>query len=1595
MSKLENSSLTELSDKLLAGKAALEKSEIDDLLLNLHIELSRAVSEEQLNNDAYAENWLNIFNGLFSSELANPFMENMDKDLFFSFGEYLSSFSLSKTPDEKIVSIIHNYLNLFRNSSFLQKIYNERRWDDLIHRLIIHSSYTFDVLFAQRVDQYKKKNLFRIINDDKTIDFNWQKTSERVSSYHSSLRSMLSEISGENAFIAFLLENSLDMVMLDLACLTTGIVNVMIPANSVSEHISFILNQTEAQILFADDEKQLAKIRSIRKEIPHLKTVVMLKGNAAEDWVISFEEFKARASKNKPESIVDIKPNSLATIMYTSGTTGEPKGIMFSHTNIVYKRFCRAMAIPGMSDDDRYLAFLPLYHTFGRWLEMTGAIFWGAEYCFMENPAVETMIGNMRLVKPTIFISIPKKWIQLYEYITVRADVEVDDDEKIKQVVASVTGGKLKWGLSAAGYLPPDIFRFMQRYGIELMSGFGMTEATGGITMTPPFQYRENSLGKALPGIEIKLGKDGEILIRGPYVMLNYYSQKHEETFDKDGWLATGDVMRMDKEGFIEIIDRKKEIYKNVKGETIAPQKIENLFRDFEFVKQIFLVGDHRPFNTVLIFPDLESDSTPLKNMDEQQRQEYFSTVIVTVNNFLAPFERILDFKLIDRAFSDAYHELTPKGTYKRRIIEENFDEHINSMYQKDHLSLPLGNREIKIPNWFLREKGALSRDMFLKDNVLSIPKLKSSLVVKVLDEDQNIFQIGNYSYCIKTRHIDLQDILTNPFYFLGNVQLVEFAGQGIFRWYRKTEAEKDIDFGDRIVPVTAEENLIINFSGILSAKEISIMGLHSASVLLQSDIINESEDAVKYFAEILKDSKSNHYKLAVEIAFRPRLIKAISIQRKMFLSALQTLRKDNLCRLLSLYLEVDKNFINDELISAINNISKGGDNLDEIEAVLSDQITVVTHQTKIITTAIPNLFELLVSYGVSHPRSYDRIRSIFLRYELYGKTEDISSLANQSRLNIRKQFRAWLGENQQVAIDSETGEEYRWEDVLIFDQSISENDQLILKKAISEKQILREAIFLFTGSVLVSLNNILPSGVWISKYSEKEFRSVFRVTVQTRFQGGFDIAFHLYKNINLADIEDEIKWKVLAGSEGRKEKLAAKFGGLWEESNLWTEEFINDEPIERFIRREYKRNDEVAFEKLKNLWKFFVWNAAAAYVKFWKLSDMKMELADTTPDDIIVSSHDYQTGCIITSFYNRRKTESTLLFLMSFYKSFVKQTEERYPLITKASVWNSILSGIIDAEGLDAGVSLIKQFGEEVGSSEIENKEDIIARINSFLNNVNDHGYLPKQLYFAIKRFHRWYDLNKKASLSAQAEMIYELYETYHLFDLEEQFPAVRTRLFLETVFYNSPKRFKEVLQELARNQRQHKITKEASLKLITNLHFEFELDEKEIYFIARLGYPHLKPTDSASLLKIKSEVAGQANLVVQLQDYDGNKFTIRNPINPKEISKLHQLYLEANLNVNFRPEHQFLVALSDRGFIIGGAFYNRSDEETVHMEKIVVSNRYRRKGISEGLMNELFSRVKSDKIKFVTTGFFRPEYFYRFGFKIERKYSGLVKEL
>jgi len=1598
--RLKKETLNTIKEKFFSGKAAFEQADLDHLYKQFGEELNSAVKNKTMCQDAeLAESWLEIFKAVSEGHFAAPVMAFGDKELFYDLGLYLLSEMKEDSGSQFIILLTHEFLNLFRASSLLKKIYDEKKWEELVYNLILNSNYNTNVLFNQRVRDYGDKPLFKVINGNAVKEVKWNEVKKNVDVYARSFYSLIKEEEADSVKIAFLLENSPQMPLLDLACLTHGMVNIMMPANSVTEHISFILNETMSPLLILHDEKQLAKLKSIKNQLKHLKKVVLLYGTSSEDWVISFKEFLESGkgvSKDELDSLKKkIQMNSLATIMYTSGTTGEPKGIMFSQMNIIYKRFCRAMALPEISDKDRFLAFLPLFHTFGRWLEMMGSIFWGAEYCFMENPSVETMIANMKLVHPTIFISIPKKWMQLYEQLTYKVDIEMAEDESIKIAVEELTGGKLKWGLSAAGYLPPDVFKFFQNYGIELMSGFGMTEATGGITMTPPQRYKENSLGKALPGIQIKLSADGEILIKGPYVLEGYYGKSYEEVFVDDGWLPTGDVMKMDEDGFIEIIDRKKEIYKNIKGETIAPQRIENFFREFEYVKQVFLVGDHRAFNTVLIYPDFDSEDSPLKEMNDKEKQEYFSSLIVTVNKFLAPFERILDFRLTERPFTEEKGELTPKGTYKRRVIEQNFDKVIESMYTKNYISVNINDIEVRIPNWFLREKSCLSRDITANSNGIKIPKINASLIIERQQTDSNIFRIGSYNYQIDSAYIDMQILLTNPIYWIGNNDLFIFAGETIYQWNRGQSVQPQIKFISSCHNFKIDEQTKNDFYRINSKDEFSLTGLHIAALILQTDDEQEHADAADYLQKILGDETNYNYNLALAIASRPNITEPLETRLQLFKAVIQNLNRTRFQEIFMVFLGFNYNLINDNLIDYLVELKRGDDILFIAKNIFKLRAEKLKTGESFENSCLGSLLDLFEAYGFKHPTTFKRLSRFIMRYALFASSDELKHKAYSTLSNLRMGLREWLGKNQTVAVDMETGEEYSWEDVLTFEEGIDPEDRLRMKNALIKTSLLREAVFLFSKGVLLRLNNLLPGGVWISHLESKTYKSIYRITVQTRLQGGFDFTVHLVHNLPPAHINEEIKWLTLPATTATGERLLPKFGGYWEEYELWTEEFVPRESVGRFILKTVKKNDEVSLNRLRFLWTYFVWNASAAYMNFWKLTNYQIELANPLTENISIPTHDYQTGTLLYSVSKRVKSTSVLAFLKNFYSLFVERSVQKYPFLQKESIWNYIFSGIVEVEGEAQGLQLLKKFMDELrNSNDFPNKEKAQRRLEIFITTLETQGFIPKSLFFAIKRFHRWYILNKGAAHKAQAEMLYELYETYSLFDLEETHQSTRTVFFLETAFNDSDASFKKTLKEIALKQHRGLISKDETLNHISNLQSQFKLSKKESFFLTRLSYPYLKPTDSATLLKVGSEEIA-SNLVVQLPDNDGNPFLIRMPTSPKEISRLHQLFFESNLTVHFKPEHQFLVALSTRGFIIGGLFYKRIDDKAVYMDKIVVSNRYRRKGVSEGLMHELFNRMRSHHIKYVTTGFFRPEYFYKFGFKIERKYSGLVKNL
>ena len=1499
----------------------------------------------------------------------------------------------SPEPVAQLQRSAWHWLDLLRQPSFISRIEGEERrnaWLELILALVDASRYTIGSMFAMRVATYGPRTFLREPEKGGEGRHSWIEIATQVDRISKGLLALDERTPTKR--VAILSENCLQMALFDLACLTTGFVDIMIPAHNTETDVAYILDHLDANVAVVSTPGQLMKIQKTRSQLPKLERIITFFDPESEDpSLISLGTLVGMGGEIDDQDLqtrrsgIDLQ--SLATIMVTSGTTGKPKGIRFSHRNLVAKRFARSLALPEIGDHDVFLCYLPLFHTFGRYFELLGCLFWGATYTFLLDPSREGLLDAFREAEPSVFISIPKKWLQLQEEIGRHADLEQASDEEVLAASRKVLGPRLRWGLSAAGYLPAEVFRFFQRQGVELMSGFGMTEATGGITMTPPGGYRDDTLGVALPGIDLKLGNDGELMMRGSYVMMGYVGQEGETGVDEEGWVRTGDLMRRDEAGFLRIIDRKKEIYKNIKGETIAPQRVENLFRDFDSVARVFLVGDHREYNTVLIVPNMQVEDIDLKSMASDELKAYFRSLVVSVNRFLAPFERIVDFTILDRDFSAERGELTPKGTFRRKVIAENFSELIESMYRRVRFRLHAKGPLVTVPNWLYQVLGWTAHDVRLEgDHLFAVPSA-AKLVIEPTSEGNDLLRIGSCVYRFSGRELDLGTVLTSPELWLGNEELAVFAQLDSQPEIRRRRAPKNLEmiYRFREYSATAEDEKAIRDaieSGQHSLAELDLAARMLGSVderhtiqgirLLEKVVSSPDPSLGRESLAILRTAarakplvtrrRAFRALFPVEVAHRARR----TVQE--FLAAGDLLDEGTIDRLAG---ETTSPAVLDALVETCDQWLAGGEPADSARR----------------RRAATSVLGLLAEYGARHPGVYKRLRWALSRMQAFAEERGVEDLMRQANRKMQEGFRRWLGSPTRIAVDPETGDEYRWEDVITFEDEMNEEDRNRALGLIRGTNFVREAVFLFTGRI-IRLSDIPLGGMWVSLLGEKHGKAVYRLTIHTRLQGSYDIAINVNRELAAETVEEETLWLVVAGEEKGGQRLVEDFGGYWRQYDSWSEEFVAGETVNRFIGRLSRQRTVDAENRLKAIWPFVVWSAAEAYLEFWDRTRRRFVIADPAGYNVIVPTHDFQVGPRIVSVSEREAFGGLGQYLSSLWVRLVEAAEETHPVLRGVAAKELIYSALVETVGVDQGLALLREMSRL--------QPDQHSAIEEFCGGIERLGFVPKRLHFAISRYHRWAELAVGATPQARARMIQDLFGTYNLASLVEEYPAARVRFYRETVFLGAAEDFRRELDRVIIQITKGGIDGDQLVELVGSLRQYIEDGSEEEYFLTRLTYPHLRPGDLAELVFTEAGGTRQADVVVVQEDTEGRPFRIRHPVSPKEVGRLHKLFLSAKLEVTFRPEHQYLVAVNQRDALIGGIFYEvDKGGHRAHLEKIVVVERVRKHGISDGLMNELFNRLRVQGIQAVTTGFFRPSYFYRFGFRIEKGYAGLVKDL
>jgi long-chain acyl-CoA synthetase len=493
--------------------------------------------------------------------------------------------------------------------------------------------------------------------------------------------------------VILLSENRVEWILADLGIQAAAGVTVPVYATSTPETIAKIVANCQARFAIVGATKLAANLPSGVKVVEMDRELVQ--------WMATDPPSEARAELER--RLANLKPSDVASIIYTSGTTGDPKGVVLPHTNFVQ------MARASLQDfsvgpEDSLLSFLPFSHVFERQSGVVVAITAGAEVWISRG--LDHLAEDIAEVNPTLMLGVPRMFEKIVDRIrdTVRRqpfwkrllfDLAIAGrlgplgDAILKPIRLRVGGKRLRMFISGGSPLSKDVESFFWALGIPIYNGWGMTETTSGATANTPADHRYGTVGKALPGVDLKLASDGELLVKGPGV-LREYSRNPAATEEslEDGWLRTGDIAEIDSDGFVRITDRKKDLLKTSGGKFVAPQPIEAALQATRPIETAVLVGDDRPYVTALLVPkwdhlraDLGLEGDPASLVRDGRVLAAVQKAVDEVNSRLAHWETVKYFRLLPRDFEESEGERTPSLKIKRATIRRNHSDPIDEMY--------------------------------------------------------------------------------------------------------------------------------------------------------------------------------------------------------------------------------------------------------------------------------------------------------------------------------------------------------------------------------------------------------------------------------------------------------------------------------------------------------------------------------------------------------------------------------------------------------------------------------------------------------------------------------------------------------------------------------------------------------------------------------------------------------------------------------------------------------------------------------------------------------------------------------------------------
>ncbi len=603
--------------------------------------------------------------------------------------------------------------------------------EDVNHAVLENQAQSLGHLFRDRVNKTPDAIAYWYPEGEGYAKVTWRQAADRVYALAAGLVALGV---GEEDRVAIAAGTSYDWVLADLANMCSGAATTTIYPTTIADDVAFIISDSGSKVIFAENAEQLEKLRSIRDVIPEVSKVVLFEGDGDGDWVMSMEDLEIlgrQQLERDPETvsvrIENITPDRLATIIYTSGTTGRPKGVRLLHRAWAYEG-AAVDSIRILGPDDLQYLWLPLAHVFGKVL-LTLPIQIGFPTAI--DGRIDKIVDNLAIVKPTFMGAAPRIFEKAYGRIQMMMEKEggaklklfnwagnvgrqvsvLKEEGKSPNAVLALQhrladkiimtkirdrfGGNIRFFISGSAALNRDVARWFDAMGLQISEGYGMTESSAATTVNRVVAYKYGSVGWPLPGTELVLASDGEILMRGPGVMQGYHNNPEAtaETLDSDGWLHTGDIGEIDERGFIRLTDRKKDLFKTSNGKYVAPSQIESMFKGLcPYASQIVVYGNDRNFVSALVTLDPEAivgwaaangleGSSYEELASSEQAKAMIQGYIEQLNAGLNRWEQIKKFTILGSDLSIENGELTPSLKVKRKVVTERYKKELDAHY--------------------------------------------------------------------------------------------------------------------------------------------------------------------------------------------------------------------------------------------------------------------------------------------------------------------------------------------------------------------------------------------------------------------------------------------------------------------------------------------------------------------------------------------------------------------------------------------------------------------------------------------------------------------------------------------------------------------------------------------------------------------------------------------------------------------------------------------------------------------------------------------------------------------------------------------------